>query len=365
LFTYVTLGVACLAFVLAFWAIYQLLLQNGKLQLRVDALENRLYAQGILTKDEERISRGLALGSVLYDFELPALSGGTMTLSRWRGRKLLLIFFNPSCTFCREMLPELAALSADSTEKPLPVIVSTGDEEENRRLFGSYAITHPVLLQRDTEVASLYWVNSSPSGYLVDENGMTASVLYTGAHALLSAAQRSVPETTPVPAGNGRRGFSRSLEESRIQRDGLKSGTRAPGFTLPLVLGGEISLEGYRGWNILLVFSDPHCEPCNALAPRLERLEADSPELQVIMISRGDPEANRRKIADHGLTFPVALQRHWEISRSYGIFATPVGYWIDEEGLIPAAVAVGTEAILKLAASARSRVNRQSAPVAR
>ena len=54
------------------------------------------------------------------------------------------------------------------------------------------------------------------------------------------------------------------------------------------------------------------------------------------------------KIAEHGLTFPVALQRHWEISRDYGIFATPVGYLIDERGVIAADVAVGAKAILAL-----------------
>jgi peroxiredoxin len=247
---------------------------------------------------------------------------------------------------------------------PLPIIISTGDEEENRRLLGKHGIAHPVVVQREDEVASLYWVSTTPAGYVVDENGITASILYTGAEALLAAAQgRGVGSTPPTPAE--RRGFSRSVQESKITRDGLKAGAAAPDFTLPLIEGGELSLGTYRGQKVLLVFSDPHCEPCNALAPGLEKLHQSSQDLRVLMIGRGDLDANRRKAAEHGLTFPVAVQSHWEISRSYGIFATPVGYWIDEAGSLAADVAVGAEAILKLAATAGTRVKLQPVMSAR
>jgi hypothetical protein len=58
---------------------------------------------------------------------------------------------------------------------------------------------------------------------------------------------------------------------------------------------------------------------------------------------------NRVKVAEHGLTFPIVLQKHWELSREYGMFATPMGYLIDEQGIIAAEVAVGGDAILALA----------------
>ena len=44
----------------------------------------------------------------------------------------------------------------------------------------------------------------------------------------------------------------------------------------------------------------------------------------------------------------MLLQRRWEVSKEYGIFATPVGYLIDEEGVIAKDVAVGSDAILRL-----------------
>src|SRR6476661_458654 len=41
----VSVCACCLGLAGAGWAIYQLLLQNGKLRLRLDALEKRLYSQ--------------------------------------------------------------------------------------------------------------------------------------------------------------------------------------------------------------------------------------------------------------------------------------------------------------------------------
>ena len=70
------------------------------------------------------------------------------------------------------------------------------------------------------------------------------------------------------------------------------------------------------------------------------------------MVSRGEPEANRAKAAQHGLTFPTVLQKQWEISREYGMFATPVAYLIDEAGIVAQDVAVGVEPILDLCSRA-------------
>lgn len=141
----------------------------------------------------------------------------------------------------------------------------------------------------------------------------------------------------------------RSLAKSRINRNGLTPGTFAPAFTLPRVGGGQLSLDDYKGRPVLLVFSDPDCGPCDLLAPRLERLTKEAAGPSVVMVSRGDPQRNRAKVAEHRLTFPVVLQEGWQLSRQYAKFATPIAYLIDTEGRIAATVAMGVDAILALA----------------
>jgi thiol-disulfide isomerase/thioredoxin len=98
-----------------------------------------------------------------------------------------------------------------------------------------------------------------------------------------------------------------------------------------------------------LVFSDPNCGPCDELAPQLEDLHQNRPDLQILMVSRRDAEATRAKAASLGLSFPIVMQNQWEISLKYAMFATPIGYLIDEKGIILRDVAVGVGPILALA----------------
>jgi peroxiredoxin len=240
--------------------------------------------------------------------------------------------------------------------RPVPLVITSGEAEENQRLVEEYGLRCTVLLQEDREVATAYQANGTPVGYLIDEQGVLASEIAVGAQNLLALANPS----DAVSGEEGEKGPDlflgrprRSLSESRINRDGLKAGTPAPDFRLPRLDGGELSLSEYRGQWVLLVFSDPECEPCNQLLPELERLHRSSSKLAILMVSRLSVAANRAKVAAHGLTFPVALQRSWEISRLYGKFATPIGYLIDPEGIIAADLAEGREEVLALASRAR------------
>jgi hypothetical protein len=45
------------------------------------------------------------------------------------------------------------------------------------------------------------------------------------------------------------------------------------------------------------------------------------------------------------------LQKLWQVSRLYEMFYTPMGYLIDEHGVIARDVAVGPDAILALASA--------------
>ena len=291
-----------------------------------------------------------------------------------------------------------------SNRVPLLLIISAGDAETNRQFFSEHKVHCPVLLQKESEVAAAYRARGTPTGYFISREGKIASELAVGAEALLALANRGVhapsravvgtsPNTlsdeakgssheknhVAVPAGEGadrdERGAraphsdtlptdgrvtrlgNRSLARSKLKRDGLKAGTSAPNFRLPRVDGdGDVSLEALRGRRVLLVFSDPHCGPCNVLAPQLEQFHREHTELALVMISRGEPKENRAKVKEHALTFPVLLQAHWEISRRYAMFATPIAYLIDEAGIITNDVAVGMESILNLTATAGTLV---------
>ncbi|MDR5781357.1 TlpA disulfide reductase family protein [Caballeronia sp. LZ065] len=343
------------------WLGYQLVRQHGRILLSLEALENGF--RGGLAEPSDPASNaliGLPSRSIAPDFELPDFSGGLHRLSDFRGRPVLLIFFNPACSFCMSMMPELKVFELQGKNgKPMPLVISTGEAETNRQLFQTHGIGCPVLLQKDREVAAQYQAHGTPVGYLIDEKGSVVSELAMGAAALVALAASPTPEATPEPnhsrpAESAARG-NKPIDKSRLNRSGLKAGTPAPNFRLPSVDGDELALEDFRGRRVLLVFTDPGCGPCQLLAPHLERIHREQKDLLVLMVSRQDPETNRQKVAMLGLTLLVVLQRNWEVSLQYATFATPVGYLIDERGVLGSDVAEGSDAILALAAS-------QSAP---
>jgi peroxiredoxin len=340
---------------LGFWLFYQLLRQNGRILLRLEAVEAQL-AQ-LTAASAAQAAQGLEVGSKAPDFELPDLSGKTVSLSEWRDRRVLLIFFNAQCGFCANLAADLASLTSDGSDgRPIPVLITTGDAEENRRFMEQHGIRCPVLVQHKDEILSRYRASGTPTGYLLDEEGAIAAPLTVGSEALLALA--NVAGELHVEHRKGK--ANRGLHTSRLKRDGLKAGTLAPLFRLPRPDGGDLALEEYRGRRLLLIFSDPHCGPCAELAPDLEQFHRKS-GVSVLMISRRDAEANRRKIAEMGLTFPVVLQRHWEISLLYGMFATPIAYLIDERGVLATDVKAGVQPIRDLMArSAKHNQGRDS-----
>jgi peroxiredoxin len=286
---------------------------------------------------------GLPAATPAPEFELPDLAGERHKLQDFRGRKLLLVFFNPGCGYCTKMAPELAALPVDGANgHAVPLVITTGTVEANRQVVEEHKLRCPVLLDAKGEIGPRYRMTGTPTGYLIDEQGVIASPLAVGSVELLALLEADAEPAKPRGKAN------RGLAASKLIRDGLKADTLAPPFRLPRLDGGELALEDLQGKPVLLVFSDPECGPCNAVTPQLEELHRRNPAVQVVMISRKDEEANHKKVAEHGLTFPVLLQKQWEISKLYGIFATPVGYLIDADGVIIRDVAKGGEAILDL-----------------
>ena len=120
---------------------------------------------------------------------------------------------------------------------------------------------------------------------------------------------------------------------SRLGRDGLKPGKKAPDFTLPSVEGDDVSLQDFAGRKVLLVFTQSGCGPCHAIAPELNRLHEKS-EAQVLVVNNGDPESTREWAVETNARFPVLAQEKFSVSKRYEAFATPFAFLIDEQGIV-------------------------------
>lgn len=345
--TWVLLGLLSVGVLSMAWSFLHLLRQQGRLLLRVEALEARISTDEGLGLGEHGPA-GLLPATPFPPFRLSSLDDGEVALEEFRGERVLLVHWSPDCGYCRQIAPDLAGIQESLRKRKTElVLVSYGSRDANRALVEEHGLTCRVLLQRDGATVEGFAHMGTPVAYLLDEKGRIAKPVAVGA--------REVPELAEHAAGRHKRlRTERPVGESRIEREGLKAGTPAPRFELPDLAGGRVSLVDQRGRRVLLVFSDPDCGPCEELLPELARLDREhrSDGLSVVMISRGGLEENRQKAEAFGLEFPTALQSGWKLSKKYGIFATPVAFLIDEEGVIERDVARGRSEILTLAQAA-------------
>lgn len=343
-------ALALLTAVVALAVLYQVLKQQGRMLLRIDALERHLGGLG--GHGGQAVPVGPPSGSVLEPFSLPDLDGHEVSSESFRGRRVLLVNWSAACGFCDLIGPDLAGALPELRRSGTEVLLlAHGDADANRASVDRYGLDAPVLLVGNATHVSGFEGVGTPAALLVDAEGKVASGRAVGADRVLELVEELA---SPSPPAKGLRG-QKPLSESRLVRDGLKPGTPAPVFSMPDVWGRPFSLADLRGKRVLVAFTDPDCGPCQELTPELARLHGEHRDnnLAVVLVCRGDAEANRRKAREEGLEFPVVVQDGWKLSKEYGIFATPVGFLIDEQGVIAKEVAKGVDDIVALVGEER------------
>jgi peroxiredoxin/uncharacterized membrane protein YphA (DoxX/SURF4 family) len=348
----ILLGIAALVLIAAQgWLTFHLMRQNGRLLLRMDALETQAGGRGLASLPVSA-SSGLPIGSPAPAFELPALVGGsTLTLDALRAerRPIVLIFSDPDCGPCSALLPDIARWEREQAAKLTIALVSRGSQEANRVKIGELQLRY-VLLQKDREVAAAYGANGTPGAVLIGIDGKIASFLAMGSQAItgLVATGAGTPLAASV-ASNGK-SKSASLLPAGSSAE-LKIGHAAPPLKLPDLSGKIVDLSSFKERETLVLFWNPNCGFCAKMLPDLKRWEEDrSAEApQLLVVSSGTVEANLAM----GLRAPVVLDPTFATGLAFHVRGTPGAVLIDGKGRIASGVASGASAVFALANAQR------------
>jgi len=168
------------------WLCLRLWQQQGRLLLRIEALE----AAGGNQRAAGRVSEvvhGLPVGAAAPDFSLPDPDGGTVTLAsaRARGKPVLLIFTDPSCGPCARLAPELARWQREHADAvSILAIGRAGAEGEAAKRNGNGNGGPRLLLQQGSEVEELYRVRGTPTAVAVTTDGRIGAEAATGVRAI-------------------------------------------------------------------------------------------------------------------------------------------------------------------------------------
>lgn len=124
------------------------------------------------------------------------------------------------------------------------------------------------------------------------------------------------------------------------QEIGNEPGMIAENFSLPMHTQAQGELWDYRDDVIILNMWASWCEPCRDEMPDLMDLQADYEEqgLHVVTVNMQKTERTLQDAPDFidevGITLPVFFDVDGEVADRYKIFAMPMTYIIDREGVI-------------------------------
>ena len=319
------LGLAAMS-ALQLWFALHLLRQNGRLILRIDALEAK---SGVAAAPRPQ---GLAVNTTAPEFSLSALDGRIVDLESLSqaGQPLLLIFSDSGCSACEALLPEIVKWQSEFRDRIWIGLITRGTDAVRAKL--APAGIENVLLQEEWEVASAYKVEQTPSAVIVMA-GQISSALATGADEIRTLVSRA---SLPRP---------------------VSKGDLVPPLRLADLKGESLDLSTLKGQKRLLLFWNPACGFCQQMLADVKTWEHNPPPgaPELLVVSSGSFESNR----EQGLRSRVLLDPNFGAGYVFQAGGTPSAVIIGEDGKIASEVKVGAQDVLALAGASANRVARR------
>jgi peroxiredoxin len=157
----------------------------GLMLLQLRPQTSRFRAIGTVTETGEQEAssgedthtdheNGAFIGKKAPDFTLPALDGGSVTLSELRGKPVVINLWASWCQPCRTEIPELLrAYSAHKEEGLIVLGVNVASQDtvvDVREFVETFNITFPVLLDENDVVTTAYHMRGIPVSIFVDRD---------------------------------------------------------------------------------------------------------------------------------------------------------------------------------------------------
>ena len=261
------------------------------------------------------------------DFTLQNINGEAVSLSDFRGKPVMLIFWKINCAACQFQIPYTQAFYDEWSSDAVAVLtINVGDSISAIQDYNtSLGITYPVLLDPGGKVAQTYGIPGVPLTFLIDDEGIIKAYKI-GAFSSREQIEGALKDVFP------------SLILKPKIETGPEIGKRAPDFTLPTIDGQSATLSESRGKTVLLNFWVSSCPACVDEMPYFQTVfdGQTNEELVVLAINCGESSQIVKSAVDGlGLTFPMLLDPDGRVCTDYKRGA-PTTFLIDGNGIITA-----------------------------
>lgn len=155
---------------LVFWGVYDLSSNDAKPlnkpQTEQSNTDEAKYSQAV----------GLEQGNEAPDFTLPTLEGDKITLSEYRGKKVIVNMWASWCPPCKAEMPDMQKFYQKHKTDGIEVLaINLTEAEKNKedvsQFITDYVLSFPVILDEKSHVADLYQVTTIPTTYILDSKG--------------------------------------------------------------------------------------------------------------------------------------------------------------------------------------------------
>lgn len=113
--------------------------------------------------------------AIAPDFTLETLEGEKLSLSDFKGQKVLLNFWATWCPPCRAEMPHMQSFYEKNKDENITVVavnLTSGDNRDKLAPFiNEYGLTFPILLDESGDIGKQYQAFTIPTSYFIDEQG--------------------------------------------------------------------------------------------------------------------------------------------------------------------------------------------------
>lgn len=126
---------------------------------------------------EDLQKSGLQIGESAPDFTLTNLQGESMSLSDYRGNKVILNFWASWCGPCRSEMPDMQKFYEAKQDENIEILAVNLTHFERQRehvekFVEEFGITFPIPLDEENQQYETYEVLTIPTTFFIDEKGI-------------------------------------------------------------------------------------------------------------------------------------------------------------------------------------------------
>lgn len=120
-------------------------------------------------------------------------------------------------------------------------------------------------------------------------------------------------------------------------KERVKVGSEAPDFVVTDLSGDRRQLSDYRGKGVLLNFWGTWCEPCKKEMPYMDNQYRHYKDLgvEILAVNIAESDLAVNSFAkQHGLSFPIGIDKDRQILDQYGVKPLPTTFLINQDGKV-------------------------------